>query len=185
MVTQRGTVSDNYRSARAGLILTAPAPPRQTAQPPLVAPQVGGKKHPFNIMQSWGHLSPLYSVDSHGLPKTNSLEPQGCKIKGLHWLQRHGARYAEEFTKGNQCISLTFLCLTDTLLQIQLRVCRLLAALSTACVDSACSAGPMGLAIRLQNSNWTASGDLSFLNDWSYKLGGEILTPFGRQQLCS
>jgi hypothetical protein len=42
----------------------------------------------------------------------------------------------------------------------------------------------MGLAIRLKNSNWTASGDLAFLNDWSYKLGGEILTPFGRQQLC-
>ncbi|GAA5820941.1 hypothetical protein JCM11251_001886 [Rhodosporidiobolus azoricus] len=28
-----------------------------------------------------------------------------------------------------------------------------------------------------------ATGDLSFLNGWKYKLGGEILVPFGRQQL--
>jgi hypothetical protein len=78
--------------SRPGLLLTAPAPPHQTAQPPLVAPAVGGKKHPFNIMQHWGHLSPWYSVDSHGLPETDSLEPKGCRIKGMHWLQRHGAR---------------------------------------------------------------------------------------------
>lgn len=29
----------------------------------------------------------------------------------------------------------------------------------------------------------SASGDLSFLNGWSYQLGAEILTPFGREQL--
>jgi len=28
-----------------------------------------------------------------------------------------------------------------------------------------------------------ASGSLSFLNNWTYKLGGDILTPFGRHQL--
>ncbi|KAH8084590.1 putative phytase [Filobasidium floriforme] len=141
--TDIGFAGPTITGKEAGLLLTAPAPPVQTAQPPLVAPSVGGKKHPFNIMQSWGHLSPWYSVDSHGLPKTDSLEPKGCEIKGLHWLQRHGARYPT----------------TDTV------------------------EGPMGFAIRLKNSNWTASGDLAFLNDWSYKLGGEILTPFGRQQL--
>jgi hypothetical protein len=25
---------------------------------------------------------------------------------------------------------------------------------------------------------------MSFLNDWEYRLGAELLTPFGRQQLC-
>ena len=45
--------------------------------------------------------------------------------------------------------------------------------------------GPAGIARRLQEtSGWTARGDLSFLNNWSYKLGREVLTPFGRQQLC-
>jgi len=28
-----------------------------------------------------------------------------------------------------------------------------------------------------------SSGDLSFLNDWTYKLGAELLTPFGREEL--
>ncbi|KAG7086094.1 hypothetical protein E1B28_003609 [Marasmius oreades] len=45
--------------------------------------------------------------------------------------------------------------------------------------------GPASLATRLNKaaSQWTASGNLSFLNEWTYKLGEELLTPFGRQQL--
>ncbi|EJD54727.1 phosphoglycerate mutase-like protein [Auricularia subglabra TFB-10046 SS5] len=45
--------------------------------------------------------------------------------------------------------------------------------------------GPVKLASRLhkQAAKWDASGDLAFLNDWNYRLGGEILTPFGRQQM--
>jgi hypothetical protein len=30
---------------------------------------------------------------------------------------------------------------------------------------------------------WDATGRLAFLNEWTYKLGEEVLTPFGRQQL--
>ncbi|PVG01496.1 phosphoglycerate mutase-like protein [Serendipita vermifera] len=48
-------------------------------------------------------------------------------------------------------------------------------------------AAPGGLASRLRaaglGGNLTASGALSFLNTWTYKLGTEVLTPFGRQQL--
>ncbi|KAH9951980.1 phosphoglycerate mutase-like protein [Amylocystis lapponica] len=45
--------------------------------------------------------------------------------------------------------------------------------------------GPAVFASKLHKvaSKWTATGSLSFLNDWTYKLGEEILTPFGRQQL--
>ncbi|KAJ6603247.1 histidine phosphatase superfamily [Mycena vulgaris] len=45
--------------------------------------------------------------------------------------------------------------------------------------------GPAGLSSRLNaaTSKWTASGKLNFLNEWTYKLGEEVLTPFGRQQL--
>ncbi|KAI0048206.1 phosphoglycerate mutase-like protein [Auriscalpium vulgare] len=45
--------------------------------------------------------------------------------------------------------------------------------------------GPSALAGRLHKSaaDWTASGELDFLNAWTYKLGEEVLTPFGRQQL--
>lgn len=45
--------------------------------------------------------------------------------------------------------------------------------------------GPSGVASRLKAvKGWKASGDLAFLNDWDFKLGAELLTPFGRQQLC-
>ncbi|KAH7929279.1 phosphoglycerate mutase-like protein [Leucogyrophana mollusca] len=45
--------------------------------------------------------------------------------------------------------------------------------------------GPASLASKLHKSaaDWEATGKLSFLNDWTYKLGEEVLTPFGRQQL--
>ncbi|KAE8542028.1 hypothetical protein D1P53_002205 [Cryptococcus gattii VGV] len=44
--------------------------------------------------------------------------------------------------------------------------------------------GPVALASRLKSvKGWKAKGDLSFLNNWSYPLGAEILTPFGRSQL--
>lgn len=79
------------------LVLTAPHLPLQTAQPVIFANPSYGKKSSekdknFNIMQSWGQLSPWYSVESHGLKKAESVEPEGCKIVGMHWLQRHGAR---------------------------------------------------------------------------------------------
>ncbi|EKM83174.1 hypothetical protein AGABI1DRAFT_33745 [Agaricus bisporus var. burnettii JB137-S8] len=45
--------------------------------------------------------------------------------------------------------------------------------------------GPAKLARKIHESTqkWTGSGLLTFLNDWTYKLGAELLTPFGRQQL--
>ncbi|GAA6014183.1 hypothetical protein JCM11491_004131 [Sporobolomyces phaffii] len=44
---------------------------------------------------------------------------------------------------------------------------------------------PSAFAAKLHNASvagFSASGNLSFLNDWTYKLGAELLTPFGRQQ---
>ncbi|KAJ3514761.1 hypothetical protein NMY22_g14639 [Coprinellus aureogranulatus] len=45
--------------------------------------------------------------------------------------------------------------------------------------------GPARLAedIHRTTQNWNATGELEFLNEWSYKLGEELLTPFGRKQL--
>ncbi|KAH9926852.1 phosphoglycerate mutase-like protein [Amylocystis lapponica] len=39
------------------------------------------------------------------------------------------------------------------------------------------------LQAKANSTGFSASGPLEFLNTWTYKLGGEILTPFGRQQL--
>jgi hypothetical protein len=46
-------------------------------------------------------------------------------------------------------------------------------------------AAPQTFAQKLVNATKTGlsvSGDLSFLSDWTYKLGAELLTPFGRSQ---
>ncbi|KIM58916.1 hypothetical protein SCLCIDRAFT_127317 [Scleroderma citrinum Foug A] len=50
--------------------------------------------------------------------------------------------------------------------------------------DSTSTSGPPGFAARLRaHANMTASGPLRFLDGWTYKLGEEGLTPFGRAQL--
>ncbi|EED80594.1 predicted protein [Postia placenta Mad-698-R] len=43
-------------------------------------------------------------------------------------------------------------------------------------------AGALQAAV-VNGTGFTAKGPLEFLNTWTYKLGAEILTPFGRQQL--
>ncbi|KAI0719060.1 phosphoglycerate mutase-like protein [Cerioporus squamosus] len=45
--------------------------------------------------------------------------------------------------------------------------------------------GPANFSGRLHDNaaGWNTTGELEFMNDWTYKLGEEILTPFGRQQL--
>jgi len=48
--------------------------------------------------------------------------------------------------------------------------------------------GTANLAGRLHQlaANWTASGDLQFLNEWTYKLGEEVLetNKFRSSQVC-
>lgn len=55
--------------------------------------------------------------------------------------------------------------------------------------EYAAFASPAGFAAKLHKANQgkkgklKAKGDLAFLNTWTYKLGHNVLTPFGRQQL--
>ena len=48
-------------------------------------------------------------------------------------------------------------------------------------------AAPAAFAAKINaaatSSGFSASGPLKFLNTWTYKLGAELLTPFGREQL--
>ncbi|KAH8925864.1 putative acid phosphatase [Atractiella rhizophila] len=41
---------------------------------------------------------------------------------------------------------------------------------------------PSSFASKVANTSFTATGGLSFLNNWTYALGAELLTPFGRLQ---
>lgn len=46
--------------------------------------------------------SPWYSVPSStfGLPDASAEAPEGCRIVGLHFLHRHGARYPTSSKEG-------------------------------------------------------------------------------------
>ncbi|RXK36506.1 acid phosphatase [Tremella mesenterica] len=100
----------------------------------------------FDMLRSWGNLSPWYSVPSsyYGLDSASPLAPESCSITQLHLLYRHGARYP-----------------TAGALPAQFA-----ASLHNATV----------------NGTWDAWGELDFLNTWTYKLGAELLSPFGRLQ---
>ncbi|KAJ9106890.1 hypothetical protein QFC20_003898 [Naganishia adeliensis] len=104
--TNIGFAGPTKTGNEAGLVQTAPHLPLQTAQPIIFAHPSGSKKHKgakekeFNILQSWGQLSPWYSVESHGLDEAESVEPRGCRVVGMNWLQRHGARYPTSDYEG-------------------------------------------------------------------------------------
>jgi len=125
---------------------------------PLIQPKI---KHgsDFNIMQNWGNLSPYASVESHGLPETNGLIPEKCELEEMHWLQRHGARLVPPL-----CVRI---------------------GTNEGRYPTSYPGGPAAFAAKLADTaGWKTRDGLEFLNDWTYKLGSELLTPFGRSQLC-
>ncbi|THU80110.1 phosphoglycerate mutase-like protein [Dendrothele bispora CBS 962.96] len=136
--------------AEAAVIATAPSYPLHTGAAQLVAPASLGDKNSksnFDLFKKWGNLSPWYSVGRGAFGVDSGPEtPETCRITGLHFLHRHGARYPTAWASYG---------------------------------------GPADFAGRLNKAakDWTATGDLEFLNEWTYKLGEEVLTPFGRQQL--
>lgn len=57
-----------------------------------------GKKRKFNMLEKWGNLSPWYSIERGGFGLDSGPEtPETCRITGLHFLHRHGARYPTEW----------------------------------------------------------------------------------------
>ncbi|MBW0526827.1 hypothetical protein O181_066542 [Austropuccinia psidii MF-1] len=67
---------------------------------PLVSPAQTEFNHSFNPIRSWGYLSPFHSLapNAFGLDGCSAKVPKGCKLKQVHLLHRHGARYP---TKSN------------------------------------------------------------------------------------
>lgn len=127
----------------AELLATATSVPKIYGAYPLQEPATADNKSSFDARYSWGPLSPMFSVDSFGLPKASMLIPEGCKLDQVHLVHRHGARYPSSgYDFADKLHNVT-----------------------------------------LDGSGFTAKGELSFLNTWTYKLGEELLTPFGRQQL--
>ncbi|TFK25804.1 phosphoglycerate mutase-like protein [Coprinopsis marcescibilis] len=155
--TNVGYAGGTPTGAEPAVIATAPVYPYQSGQcsnqliPPQAIAKVGTVKNhtssEFKLFTKWGNLSPWYSVErgKFGIDATPE-PPETCRVTGLHFLHRHGARYPTAWASYG---------------------------------------GPAKLATKLNKyaKDWTATGDLDFLNQWTYKLGEELLTPFGRKQL--
>ena len=79
------------------VIATAPAYPVHTGAAQLIVPESLGShsKHKgFDLFKSWGNLSPWYSVGKKTFGVDAGPEvPDTCRVTGLHFLHRHGARY--------------------------------------------------------------------------------------------
>jgi len=56
------------------------------------------KQRKFNILEKWGNLSPWFSIERGGFGLDSSVRaPDNCRVTGLHFLHRHGARYPTEW----------------------------------------------------------------------------------------
>lgn len=131
----------------ASIVTAVPFPKVDNAFPLSKPKTANGADNTFNVMRHWGNLSPMYSVESFGLPDASPIIPKGCGINAVHLLMRHGARYP---TSGE--------------------------GVSEFASDIHAAASTQGFSV---------TGDLEFLATWTYKLGAELLTPFGRSELFS
>ena len=55
------------------------------------------KQRKFSMLEKWGNLSPWFSIQQGGFGLDSSARaPDTCRVTGLHFLHRHGARYPTE-----------------------------------------------------------------------------------------
>jgi hypothetical protein len=91
--------------AEPALVVTAPSYPIHSGAAQLVVPtsltkEKGGNKDNFDLLKYWGNLSPWYSVERGAFGVDSGPEvPDTCRVTGLHFLHRHGARYPTGYGK--------------------------------------------------------------------------------------
>jgi hypothetical protein len=97
--TSVGYAGTTPTGAEPALIATAPSYPVHTGAPQLIVPatHLAGTKPgnaSFDLFKHWGNLSPWYSVPKGTFGIDSGPEtPAACRVTGLHFLHRHGARY--------------------------------------------------------------------------------------------
>ncbi|BGO95728.1 histidine phosphatase superfamily [Rhodotorula toruloides] len=143
----------------------------------------------FNLLHYLGNLSPWRTVN-HGLKSTAQV-PDGCVVEQASRIRRTelcpsstscgGTRQAVESdrrSRPRQTFASGAVCgILGKLHPVQL-LHRHGARYPTS------GAGTESFAKNVVGvEGFKASGNLTFLNDWKYRLGAEILTPFGREQL--
>ena len=108
--------------AEAAVVATAPAYPLQSGQcnHPLIRPasfpsdssplKDKKKGDKFNLFRSWGNLSPWFSNEQGRFGVDSSATtPETCRVTGLHFLHRHGARYPTAWGQSFCYCCLSFL----------------------------------------------------------------------------
>lgn len=96
--TNIGYTGSTPTGAEPALVVTAPSYPVHTGAAQLVKPPSihngEKKKGGYDLFKLWGNLSPWYSIEKGGFGVDSTPEtPDTCRITGLHFLHRHGARY--------------------------------------------------------------------------------------------
>lgn len=99
--TSVGYAGGTPTGAEPAVIATAPVYPIHTGAAQLVVPATLGNKGKkgkgtkgFDMFKKWSNLSPWYSVDRTAFGLDSGPEtPETCRVTGLHFLHRHGARY--------------------------------------------------------------------------------------------
>jgi len=97
--TNVGYAGPTPTGAEPAVFLTAPSYPQHSGAPNLLVPQqfVGAKTksgEPFDLLRSWGNLSPWFSNPKGTFGVDSGPEPpETCRVTGLHFVHRHGARY--------------------------------------------------------------------------------------------
>ncbi|OBZ66403.1 3-phytase A [Grifola frondosa] len=195
--TSVGHAGPTPTGAEPALVATAPAYPLHTGAPHLISPfavqrNSTRQEDQFDIFKHWGNLAPWFSVEPGAFGLDASPEaPDTCRVTGLHLLHRHGARYPTGwvvdvlvYPPSSTCIVLR-LRGEDIIYHYELHASVYLLGQVLISSSIASYGGPANFSSRLHEAaaGWNASGELEFMNEWTYKLGEEILTPFGRQQL--
>lgn len=147
--------------AEPAVFLTAPSYPQHSGAPGLlVAPKfLGAKtssgKH-FDLFRNWGNLSPWFSVHkgAFGVDSSPSV-PETCRVTGLHFVHRHGARYPTGSGRPSCQNPWSRAHLTS--------------------LEGYGSIAGFATKIHDYGTNWSAHGSLSFLNDWSATPSSQLL----------
>ncbi|PWN53070.1 phosphoglycerate mutase-like protein [Violaceomyces palustris] len=127
--------------------------PVETRWFPIDGNSSSSEEEQFDIFKNLGNVSPYFSSQLFPETRNYSVLNETCKVEQVHMLHRHGSRYPTSYSTEG-------------------------APFFGSVINSIKNSSSTSY-----NPEFEAEGPLSFLNDWTYQLGAEVLVGLGRQQL--